>query len=269
MARAHFRSDAAPRRLARFTALCASLGAVVALASGELTQAAEAHEVRAGASAPAVVHVHPTWVELTPTHQQILAPLRPLWDTIPELNRRKWQRIADRYPSLKPEEQARLQERMAEWVKMTPQERRVARKNYQITRTVPAEKKADAWDRYQQLPEAQKKELAAAEKVPRRPGAVSGLPSGKRLPTDSGHQIRVNKPASGAAALPPALTASTPASPASAPVAAAPVPVTPATPPEVAASAPAAQPATESLSPPVTGEAATDIPISPPDSPRQ
>jgi hypothetical protein len=268
MARAHFRSGVAPRRLARFTALCASLGAVAVLATGELTQTAEAHEVRAGASAPAVAHVHPTWVELTPAHQQILAPLRPLWDTIPELNRRKWQRIADRYPSLKPEEQTRLQERMAEWVKMTPQQRRVARENYQITRTVPAEKKADAWDRYQQLPEEQKKELAAAEKVPRRPGAVSGLPSGKRLPTDTGHQIRANKPASNpasaAVALPPALAASTPAS---APVAAA--PASPATTPEVAASSPAAQPATESLSPPVTGEAATDMPIGPSDTPRQ
>lgn len=269
MARAHFRSDAAPRRLARFTALCASLGAVALLAMGEVTQAADAHEVRAGASAPAVAQVHPAWVELTPAHQQILAPLRPLWDTLPELNRRKWQRIADRYPMLKPEEQARLQERMAEWVKMTPQQRRVARENYQITRTVPAEKKAEAWDRYQQLPEAQKKELAAAEKVPRRPGAVSGLPSGKRLPTDTGHQIRANKPASGAAALPPALTAAAPAGPASAPVAAATAPATPAASPEVAASPPAVQPAAESLSPPVTGEAATDMPISPSEPSRQ
>jgi hypothetical protein len=36
---------------------------------------------------------------------------------------------------------------MAEWVKLTPQQRRLARENYQITRTLPPEKKAEAWDR--------------------------------------------------------------------------------------------------------------------------
>jgi len=268
MARANFRPDALPRRL---VSLCATGVAVAALATlGALALPdAQAHEIHTPASAPRapVPHAHPAWAELSPAHQQILAPLRPLWDAMPELNRRKWQRIADRYPSLKPEEQARLQERMAEWVSMTPQERRVARENYQITRTLPPEKKAEAWDRYQQLPEEQKKKLAAAEKVPRRPGAVSGLPSGKRLPTDTRAQIRASKEPGAPGSLSSALPASAAvAAPASAPAAQGPTQAAtsmPAAAPEAAASAPAA------LSPPVTGEAATEMPVNAPDAPRQ
>lgn len=259
MARATSRSDAFRRRLA---GVCAA-GLLAAAMAGVAVTAAQAQGPGATAPAPHIINAHPTWTELSPAHQRVLAPLQPLWDTIPELNRRKWQRIADRYPTLKPEEQARLQTRMAEWVSMTPQERRLARENYQITRTLPAEKKAEAWDRYQQLPEEQKKKLAAAEKVPRRPGAVSALPSGKRLPADTSHQIRPEKkPASAPDAMPAATpaqaVASTPAVAASAPTAPAPAP---------AVSAPTSATPAPTLAPPVTGEAATDITTQ--DAPRQ
>ena len=258
MARATSRTDAFRRRLA---ALCATGATLAALSIDIVMDDAHAQGPQAqSASQPAarpVINAHPTWQELSTTHRQILAPLQPLWDTIPELNRRKWQRIADLYPKLKPEEQQRLQERMAEWVRMTPQERRLARENYQITRQLPAEKKAEAWDRYQQLPEEQKKKLAAAEKVPRRPGAVSALPSGKRPPADTSRQIHhQGRPASA----PEAVPASTPAAPALAGASAATAPVAPAPAPAAPAAAVPASPAqAPTLSPPVTGEAATDF----------
>jgi len=259
MVRATPPSDAFHRRFARLFATGLIL---TALCGGIATPAAQAQGP--AASQPAaphpIVNAHPTWAELSPAHQQILAPLQPIWETFPELNRHKWERIADRYPKLKPEEQQRLQERMTEWVKLTPQQRRLARENYQITRTLPQEKKAEAWDRYQQLPEEQKKKLAAAEKVPRRPGAVSALPSGKRPPVDTGHQLHPEKrPASapGAVAGPAsAVQAATGAAPAaSAPVAPAPAIAAPV----AAAPAPAASAVSPSLSPPVTGEAATEF----------
>lgn len=259
MARATFHTDTIRRRLA---ALFAAAATVAALSVDAVIGAAHAQGPRAqAASQPAarpVINTHPTWSELSATHQQILLPLQPLWDTIPELNRRKWQRIADLYPKLKPEEQQRLQERMAEWVRMTPQQRRLARENYQITRQLPQEKKAEAWDRYQQLPEEQKKKLAAAEKVPRHPGAVSALPSGKRPPADTSRQLhpQTRPPASA----PEAAPASAPATQAIAGAAAASAPIAPS---PAAASPAAAVPATPApaptLSPPVTGEAATDI----------
>lgn len=259
MARTHDRPDAFRRRLGR---LCLSVLAVVTFAATPVTLA----WAQGGASAPQaatpVINTHPTWSELSPAHQRILAPLEPLWNSIPELNRHKWVRIAERYPKYSPEEQQRLQTRMAEWVKMTPQQRRLARENYQITRSLPPEKKAEAWNRYQQLPEEQKKKLAAADKVPRRPGAVSALPSGKRMPPDTTHQLRGDKktavPASAPASAPaaPQAIATAPAAvpaPASAPMAPTPVPAAVSPP---AAAAP--------LSPPVTGEASTDFSITAP-----
>ncbi|RZT42703.1 DUF3106 domain-containing protein [Cupriavidus agavae] len=249
----------------RFAALCVAVSAVAALGVDAVIDTARAQGH--GASQPVarpVVNARPTWAELSPGHQKVLAPLQPLWDTIPELNRRKWQRIADLYPRLKPEEQARLQERMAEWVSMTPQQRRLARENYQITRTLPQEKKAEAWDRYQQLPEDQKKKLAAAEKVPGRPGAVSALPSGKRPLPESSRPA--HHPSRKAASHPEAAPASAPAAEAVAGASAPALPVAPAAVPGAGASAVAAATA-DSLTPPVTGEASTNFPQS--EAPRQ
>jgi hypothetical protein len=87
-------------------------------------------------------------------------------------------KIASRYHKMSPDAQKRLHERMAEWVRMTPDQRKVARENYQVSKSVPVEKREKAWDAYQKLPEDQKKKLAAAEK-PRRPTVVSAPPSGK------------------------------------------------------------------------------------------
>ena len=262
MARATSRTDAFRRRLAT---LCAAGLTIAALGVDFVISTAQAQGP--AASQPAarpVINTHPTWTELSPTHQKVLAPLQSLWDTIPELNRRKWQRIADLYPKLKPEEQERLQQRMTEWVGMTPQQRRLARENYQITRQLPAEKKADAWDRYQQLPEEQKKKLAAAEKVPRHPGAVSALPSSKRPPTDTSRQL--HHPEKKPASAPEAAPASAPQAVAGNAAASAPIAPAPASASNApAAAAPAAPSPT--LSPPVTGEAATDFNQT--DTPRQ
>ncbi|WP_454720605.1 MULTISPECIES: DUF3106 domain-containing protein [Cupriavidus] len=192
MASPLFRRAAPRRRLAGL--LLAGLAAAAAWLSAPL--ACQAQGGRAASTAAASpVNAHPTWAELSAVHQRVLAPLQGEWNNFPELNRRKWVQIAERYPKFSPAEQARLQTRMAEWVKMTPQQRRLARENYQITRSLPPQKKAEAWDKYQQLPEEQKKNLAAAEKVPRRPGAVSALPSGKRLPAETTRQLHLEKKA--------------------------------------------------------------------------
>ncbi|AEI76332.1 hypothetical protein CNE_1c09750 [Cupriavidus necator N-1] len=235
MARAMFHPDALRRRLAALLA-----GAGAAACWGLLPPAAHAQGASA-VTAPAAAqatNARPAWADLSPVNQRILAPLQPLWDSLPELNRHKWLRIAERYPKFSPAEQARLQARMSEWVKMTPQQRRLARENYQITRSLPAEKKAEAWDKYQQLPEEQKKKLAATDHVPRRPGAVSALPSGKRLPSDTSRQLHREPKTASAAAGHSGHTAGKPASEAQAQPASAPAAVTAA--PAPAASAPAA-----------------------------
>src|SRR5215216_1759789 len=73
----------------------------------------------------------PGWTELTPAQQQVLAPLQGDWEQLDTTRRKKWVSIANRYPTMKPAEQQRLQKRMQEWAQLTPEERRAARARYQ------------------------------------------------------------------------------------------------------------------------------------------
>jgi len=258
MRRPPIRPDAFGRRLGSLLLAAVGAAALCALPATASAQGEQASQPAASAPAP-VINAHPTWAELDSVQQRILAPLAPLWDTLPEINRHKWLHIAARYPKFSPAEQARLQTRMAEWVNLTPQQRKLARENYQITRSVPQARKAEAWDKYQQLPEDQKKKLAAAEKVPRHPGAVSALPTGKRLPVEPSRQLHADgkkQPASGVVpksaagrGTPPAAASAVPAAPPASAPATAPAAPTP-------SSAPAPAPGSS----PVPGEAAASIP---------
>ena len=97
--------------------------------------------------------VKPAWVELTPAQQQVLAPLQAEWEQLDSPRRKKWVTIANRYPTMKPAEQERLQKRMQEWAKLTPQERRAAREKYQTLKKQPPHKRdelARRWQEYEQ-----------------------------------------------------------------------------------------------------------------------
>ena len=54
----------------------------------------------------------------------------------------------------------RMQDRMRDWVKLTPEQRRVARESYARTKKLDPDQKAAEWQQYQQLSEEQKKKLA-------------------------------------------------------------------------------------------------------------
>jgi hypothetical protein len=168
-------------------ALCGMAGLAQAQPAGSPAPSGVRTSPTAGVGKPPAqpVAARPTWAELSAEQRHILAPLSGQWDNLAEIHRRKWLQIAVRYKRMAPAEQQRLQARMAEWAGMTPEQRRLARENYQITRSVPTDKKAQAWDKYQQLPDEKKKELAEAARVPPRPGAVSALPSAKTLPTQA------------------------------------------------------------------------------------
>jgi hypothetical protein len=173
------------------------------------------------------------WNRLTDSERVALAPFATQWDKFSDERKRKWMKIASRYRKMTPEAQKRLHERMAEWVRMTPDERRVARENYQVSKSVPLEKRESAWDAYQKLPEDQKKKLAATEK-PRRPTVVSAPPSGKNEVKDINRLINSRDHAKPAEALAAearpgvAVSSSVPAAPAVPTfVPATPIPVSP------------------------------------------
>ena len=94
----------------------------------------------------------------------MLAPLAPDWDQLDAQRKTKWRGIAQRYPTMKPDEQARIQEQMRPWAHLTPDERRKAREQYKSIAKLPPEQKSDVkqkWEEYQSLPPEQKRELAA------------------------------------------------------------------------------------------------------------
>ncbi|CAE6703189.1 DUF3106 domain-containing protein [Paraburkholderia haematera] len=177
------------------------------------------------------------WSRLSPAEHVALAPFASLWDSFSDERKRKWIKIASRYPKLSPDAQKRLHDRMAEWVRMTPDQRRVARENYQVSKELPREARQNAWKAYQQLPEEQKERLAASERK-RRPSVVSAPPSGKT--EIKGLDRLVNAREHGASSAAAASAASLP-SPAVAPaipaagsfVPATPVPVSPSEAPSI------------------------------------
>ncbi|MFN0161457.1 MAG: DUF3106 domain-containing protein [Burkholderiales bacterium] len=114
-------------------------------------------------SVPATAQVlsQPKWAQLSPERRAVLAPLVGEWDKLNDTLRRNWIALADRYREMSPEEQKRAQSRMAEWARLTPEQRRVARDNFRKAQELPPERKAAEWQEYQLLAPIQKKKLAA------------------------------------------------------------------------------------------------------------
>ncbi|MFC7513978.1 DUF3106 domain-containing protein [Herbaspirillum sp. GCM10030257] len=140
-------------------------------------QAATAHVVNGTPASPSTkspVAVKPLWAELTPAQQQALAPLGGEWDKMDGFRKKKWLAIGNKYASMNPDEQQRVQERMRDWVKLTPEQRRTARESYARAKELGPDKKSEEWQRYQQLPDEQKKKLAEAAASKKK---VTTLPS--------------------------------------------------------------------------------------------
>jgi Skp family chaperone for outer membrane proteins len=95
----------------------------------------------------------PAWTELSAAQQQVLAPLQSDWEQLDTTRRKKWVAIANRYPTMKPDEQQRLQKRMQEWAQLTPEERKAARARYQTLKKLPPQQRKEVrekWQEYQQ-----------------------------------------------------------------------------------------------------------------------
>jgi hypothetical protein len=65
---------------------------------------------------------------------------------------------------MKPQEQQRLQKRMSEWAKLTPEQRKAARERYQTLKRLPPQKRQEVtteWQRYQQALQQQQQRQGA------------------------------------------------------------------------------------------------------------
>lgn len=143
---------------------CVGIAAAVWLVSRPASAPAPAAP-DASATAPAKpLGEKPHWADLKPAQQQALAPLQESWEELGPVRKQKWISIANRLAKMKPDEKARVQDRMREWVALTPAERKAVRENFaraQKKATPPGQRAAE-WEQYQQLPEEAKRKLAAA-----------------------------------------------------------------------------------------------------------
>jgi len=104
------------------------------------------------------------WANLSNEQKAALGALASEWDAMDALRQRKWLGVAEKYPSMKPEEQKRFQERLSAWVKLSPEQRMLARENFTNTAQKSPEQKSAQWQQYQQLSDEEKQKLAAEAK---------------------------------------------------------------------------------------------------------
>lgn len=114
----------------------------------------------------------PAWGQLSAAQREALTPLAQQWTTLPPESKRKWLDIADKYHRLSPDGQARIQARMADFARLTPEQRRTARENFQRAYELPRENRESAVQQYQSLPDDRRKELTerSQRKEVARPG---------------------------------------------------------------------------------------------------
>ena len=130
----------------------------------------------------------PSWLSLTTQQRTALGPLERDWSVIDASRKSKWLEVAARFPAMPAADQQRVQERMAEWARMSPVERGRARLSYQESKQFSPEQKQARWEAYQALPDDERKALADRSRRPDEP-------------------VRPARPAGGAASVPGAMQA--------------------------------------------------------------
>ena len=75
----------------------------------------------------------PAWNELSEHDRQVLSPLASDWNNLDAQRKTKWLGLARRYPTLRPDQQQRIQTQMREWSRLTPDQRNAAREECVLT----------------------------------------------------------------------------------------------------------------------------------------
>lgn len=112
------------------------------------------------AAAQAALKGQVQWAALTVQQQIALDPLKRDWQGIDAARQQKWLDVASRFGNLSAGEQERVQQRMGEWARMTPDQRSRARLNFQESRQMGPEERQTRWEAYQALPAEKRRALA-------------------------------------------------------------------------------------------------------------
>lgn len=133
---------------------------VALMVSRAPTHEAPVAQAPATKASAAVVQAGPPWQELNTAQKNILRPLAGTWNSLSSGHKDKWIALANNYPNRTPEDQAKLQSRMAEWAALRPRDRERARLNFAETKKMSPASRAAEWAAYQQLSAAEKRRLA-------------------------------------------------------------------------------------------------------------
>lgn len=164
-------------------ALCAILSgmALLALAQDNSTPAPQeaSSQVTSAPAASASAkkpESSPTWQSLSANQKTALAPLHKLWPEISEAQKRKWLALSVNFSDRSAEEQAKMQARMKDWAKLTPQQRALARLNFAEVQQVTVDERKSKWEAYQSLSRDERHELTKGHPPAPNSAAIATRP---------------------------------------------------------------------------------------------
>lgn len=160
------------------------LGGAWLLSAGLSTVAAQSTPAQTPAAVPAqasTAQVQPpsvskAWQQLTPKQKQALAPLGAQWGALTGRQQNKWLAISTNFTQLSVADQITMHERMADWVALSPQQRNLARLNFNKLQNLPKEDKKAKWEAYQALSSEEKRLLSAGSTVLPKNAAPTAKP---------------------------------------------------------------------------------------------
>ena len=116
------------------------------------------------------------WQQLTPRQKQALAPLGAQWGALTAQQQNKWLAISQNFAQLSVADQITMHARMTDWVALSPQQRNLARLNFNTLQSVPKEDKKAKWEAYQALSAEEKRLLSAGSAPPPKSAAPTAKP---------------------------------------------------------------------------------------------
>lgn len=122
---------------------------------------ATASAITNGAANKPPITTSSAWRQLTPMQRQALAPLGAQWSALSPQQQAKWLTLSKNFTQLTVAEQITMHSRMSDWVDLSPQQRNLARLNFNQLQNLPKEDKKAKWEAYQALPTDEKRLLSA------------------------------------------------------------------------------------------------------------
>ncbi|HEY0879440.1 MAG TPA: DUF3106 domain-containing protein [Zeimonas sp.] len=123
--------------------------------------------------------VQPLWSDLTDDQRAVLEPFERQWNGWSAVEKRSWVKLADRVPGMSGEERERVDRRIREWAKLTPEQRRLARQNYRLAKRLAPDERQAQWERYSEMTPEQRSVLrtsgTTSNTAARHAGARTGL----------------------------------------------------------------------------------------------